>query len=197
MQEIAFSIPVSGTIRIDDNVVTITVIKAETTITFEPEPTTEERISLPKGVTLFDVMLDTARKFVASNGRNEFSAADLYHEARGVYPNLKRNSWTAHAIASAPNHPSHKHYGAKRDYFHYRARESIDWMGNTYLARIAAGDNIRRMTMSNREDRKVKAELRKAATRALRKTLESLEREPRVILMCGDAENARIARSKK
>lgn len=128
MQEIAFSIPVSGTIRIDDNTITITVDRAETNVSFEPASGKEKRISLPKGQTIFDVLLETARRFVESNEQTRFSAAELYHEAVKRYPDLKRNSWTAHVIASAPNHPSQKHYGAKRSYFHYLGdgRYSLD-----------------------------------------------------------------------
>ena len=120
MQEIAFSIPVSGVIRIDENSITITVNKAETSITFQPQGVKEGRISLPKGMTLFDVMLDAARRFVKSSGRNEFRAGDLYREALARYPGLRRNTWTAHAVASAPNHPSQKHHGSKRDFLRYK-----------------------------------------------------------------------------
>jgi hypothetical protein len=119
MQEISFSIPVSGTIKIDNNRITIIVNRAETTINFEPIPSKEERISLGKGQTVFDIVLNTARRLVKSDFEKRFSAADLYHEALGRYPSLKRNSWAAHVIASAPNHPSHKHYATKRDYFNY------------------------------------------------------------------------------
>ena len=119
MQEIPFSIPVSGIIRIDDHVITITVNRAETSVTFEPIPSKKERMSLAKGQTIFDILRQTALKFTESNREERFTAADLYREAVSRYPTLKRNSWTAHMIASAPNHPSQKHYVSKRNFFNY------------------------------------------------------------------------------
>ncbi len=120
MQEVSFSIPVSGIIRIgEDNSITITVNKAETTINFEPVRRKDERISLAKGQTMFDILLNTARRLVASNAETRFTAAELYHEAIRKYPTLKRNSWISHVIASAPDHPSHKHHNARRDYLNY------------------------------------------------------------------------------
>jgi hypothetical protein len=119
MQEISFSIPVSGTIRIDENLITIVVNKAETTVSFQPEPKKDERIRLPKGESLFDVVLVTAQQFVTTKKQYRFSSADLYHEVVRTHPDIKRNSWGAHVIASSSNHPSQKHYGARRDYFNY------------------------------------------------------------------------------
>jgi len=119
MKEISFSIPVSGVVRINENSITITVNKAETTIGFEPPPQKGARISLEKGKTMFDIVLDTARKLVERSDENRFSAAALYHEALDNYPNLKRNSWTSHVVACASNHPSQKHYNSRRDYFRY------------------------------------------------------------------------------
>jgi len=119
MKEISFGIPVSGVVRIDEGSITITVNKAETTITFEQPPQKGARISLEKGKTMFDIVLETARGLVERNDENRFSAATLYHEAVDKYPNLKRNSWTSHVIACAPNHPSYKHYASKRDYLSY------------------------------------------------------------------------------
>jgi transposase InsO family protein len=40
-------------------------------------------------------------------------------QALKEYPELKRNSWAAHVIASAPDHPSHDHFPTKKDYFRY------------------------------------------------------------------------------
>lgn len=119
MQEISFSIPVSGTIRIGEGSITVTVNRAETVINFEPIKKKEERISLEKGRTMFDIVLDAARQVSKRSDTGQFSAAELYHEALEKYPNLKRNSWTSHVIASAPNHPSYKHYISRRDFFSY------------------------------------------------------------------------------
>ncbi len=117
MQEISFSIPVSGIIRISEDTITIVVNKAETAVHFEPTVRKPGRVSLGRGQTLFDIVLSTARKVAADIG--SFSGADLYHEALEKYPDLKRGSWTSHVIACAPNHSSYKHYGARRNYFQY------------------------------------------------------------------------------
>ena len=118
MREVAFSIPMSGLIRVDQNTITIVVNRAETTITYEL-PSDKKRISLEKGTTIFDIVLRTAKDFVRSNKENRFSAAALYYEAVKTYPDLKRNSWNSHIVACAPNHSSHHNYGVKRDYFRY------------------------------------------------------------------------------
>ncbi len=119
MQEIPFSIPVSGVVRINEGSITITINRAETAISFESAHTKQKRISLEKGRTLFDVVLETAREMVIMTGENRFSAAQLYGVALERYPTLKRNSWGSHVIASAANHPSQRYYGSKRDYFRY------------------------------------------------------------------------------
>ena len=119
MKEIPFSVPISGVVRVDEGSITITINRAEATISFEPLFRKPERISLEKGRTVFDIVLETAQELVRTTGENRFSAAQLYGIAMERYPGLKRNSWVAHVIASAPNHTSHKHYGARRDYFRY------------------------------------------------------------------------------
>ena len=119
MQEIPFSVPVSGVVRIDEGSVTITINRAETTVSFEPIPVKQGRISLEKGRTLFDIALETAQELISRTNENRFSAAQLYAVALERYPTLKRNSWGSHIIASAANHPSQKFYGSKRDYFSY------------------------------------------------------------------------------
>jgi hypothetical protein len=128
MQEIAFSIPLSGLIRIEDGFITIKVNKADTMVRFETPTKKQERINLGQGRNLFDVVLETARAFVKYN-ENDFTGAQLYAEASKQYPELKRNSWTSHIIACAPNHPSHKHYGARRDYlrYHGNGKYSLDF----------------------------------------------------------------------
>src|SRR4030042_5400312 len=99
MQEIPFSIPVSGVIRIDENTITITVNRAETIVTFK-KPEEPLRLVLPKGHTIFDVVLEAAQTVVKS-GQERFNAATLYREVIGKYPALKRNSWTSHIIAAS------------------------------------------------------------------------------------------------
>ena len=118
MQEIPFSIPLSGTARFDEGSITITINRMETTISFEPYKK-QERISLEKGRTLFDIILETAQELVKRTNENRFSAAQLYGVALESIPTLKRNSWGSHVIASASSHPSQRYYGSKRDYFRY------------------------------------------------------------------------------
>lgn len=119
MQEISFSIPLSGTIRIEENSITVTVNRAETIINYEKPVEKEKRLVLAKGRTIFDVLLEAVQSLVKSTGENRFTTTSLYREVIGKYPGLKRNSWTAHVVASSPNHTSYRYYGTKRDYFTY------------------------------------------------------------------------------
>jgi hypothetical protein len=118
MQEIPFSIPITGVVRIDKGSISIIVNRAETAISFEAKEK-EKRILLEKGQTLFDIVLETAQELVRRESENRFSAAQLYNVALESYPTLKRNSWSSHIIASSGNHPSQQFYGSKRDYFRY------------------------------------------------------------------------------
>ena len=134
MQEIPFSIPVSGVVRIDEGSITITINRADTTISFKP-PQKQERISLEKGRTVFDIVLETAQELVKRTNGNRFSAAQLYNIALESIPTLKRNSWGSHVIASAANHPSQRYYGSKRDYFRYLGDGTYSLKG-TYLGKL-------------------------------------------------------------
>ncbi len=116
MREVPFSIPVSGVVRIDGDLVTITVNRAETSVSLGPEVRLGGRISLEPGKTMFDIILETAREVVRQKGVNRFSAPELYHEALEKYGELKRSSFTSRVIACTPNHPSYKHYTSNRDY---------------------------------------------------------------------------------
>jgi hypothetical protein len=118
MQEVPFSLAITGAIRIDEGSISITVNRSETTINFEPQKK-EGRILLEKGQTLFDIVLEIAQELVRNTNENLFSAAQLYNTAVERYPTLKRNSWSSHIIAAAENHPSQRFYGSKRDYFRY------------------------------------------------------------------------------
>ena len=117
MRELAFSIPVSGVIHIDGDSVTITVNRAETSISLEPGLTPGKRISLESGVTMYDVILETAREVIQRKGFNRFSAPEVYSAALEKYPQLKRGSFMSRVIACTPDHSSYKHYTSKRDYF--------------------------------------------------------------------------------
>jgi len=130
MAEVAFSIPVTGTIQLEGDSLTIRIRESTTTLKVEPEEKIQTKITLERGKTLFDVVLESARTYVEDTDSNEFTAAEIYHLALGRYPelNLRRNSWGAHVIACAPNHPSYHHYTARRSYFRYlgKGRYSLD-----------------------------------------------------------------------
>ena len=122
MQNISFSIPISGVINFDGESVTLTINRTETTIHIEPETPKGKHILLEPGKSLYDVVLETARQVVKDEfEENQFTAAQLYHTALARYPNLnlKRNSWNSHVIGSAPNHPSYHHFSSSHRYFRY------------------------------------------------------------------------------
>ncbi len=119
MSDVAFSIPVTGTIRIRGNSLVIKINESAITMKLNMSDAVGGKLKLERGKTLFDIVLDTARSWVAESGTSQFTAAQLYHTALDRYPelNLKRNSWGAHVIACAPDHPSYKNYTSKRNYF--------------------------------------------------------------------------------
>jgi hypothetical protein len=120
MTEMPFTISLRGAVRVKAGKITISIGGTQTTINLEPSSKTDARSFLIKGQNLFDIILQTARDLVVSEGNDtRFSAADLYHLALEKYPLIKRNSWTSHVIASSANHSSQKHYGVKKDFFYY------------------------------------------------------------------------------
>jgi len=132
MAEAIFTIPVTGTIGIEGDSITIRIRESILTIKIEEGKGAEaqKRLKLEPGQTLFDIVLNAARTFIQETGENEFSAADLYHIALYRYPefNLRRNSWGSHVVSSASNHPSYHHYTARRRYFRYlgKGKYSLD-----------------------------------------------------------------------
>ena len=130
MREIAFSIPVTGTIWIENGILRIKVNETATTMKLEPGQEVGGRLILERGSSLFDLVLDVAKAYVREKGTSEFTGAQLYHMALEKYPelNLKRNSWGAHVMSCAPNHPSYHHYTSQRRYFRYlgKGRYSLD-----------------------------------------------------------------------
>jgi len=121
MAEVAFSIPVTGTIRIQGDSVVIKINESAITMKLDMTDQVGGKLKLERGKTLFDIVLETAKSWVTESGTSQFTAAQLYHAALDRYPNLnlKRNSWGAHVIASAPDHPSYGNYTSKRNYFTY------------------------------------------------------------------------------
>ena len=124
MSEVAFSIPVTGTIRIQGNSLVIKINESAITMKLDMADEVRGKLELERGKTLFDIVLDTARSWVAESGTSQFTAAQLYHAALDRYPelNLKRNSWGAHVISCAPDHPSYRHYTSTRNYFTYMGK---------------------------------------------------------------------------
>ena len=124
MSDVAFTIPVTGTIRIQDNSLVVKINEATITMKLDMAGEICGKLKLERGKTLFDIVLDTAKTWVEESGTSQFTAAQLYHTALDRYPelNLKRNSWGAHVISSAPDHPSYKNYTSKRNYFTYMGK---------------------------------------------------------------------------
>ena len=130
MRDVVFNIPVTGTLHIEGDTLRISVSETTITMKLEPDEEAPRKLTLEPGRTLFDIVLDAARSFIQETGTNEFTGAELYHLALGKYPelNLKRNSWGAHVISCAPNHPSYHHSTSRRKYFRYlgNGRYSLD-----------------------------------------------------------------------
>lgn len=131
MKELPFSIPVSGVVRIDGDLVAIIVNRAETTISLETGETPGKRISLEAGKTMYNVILEAAREVTRRKGVNRFSTPELYSVAREKYPALKRGSFTSRVIACTPDHPSYKHHKSRRDYFS-RIGVGLYWLNERY-----------------------------------------------------------------
>ena len=117
MKEIPFSIPVSGVIRINGNVITVIVNRAVTTVTLDPESESPERTVFEPGTTMFDIILESAREYLKRKGYNRFTGLDLYAIARETYPGLNKRSFMSRMTAATPNHTSYKHHLSHRDYF--------------------------------------------------------------------------------
>ena len=124
MSDVAFSIPVTGTIHIQGDSLVIKINESAINLKLDMADEVRRKLKLERGKTLFDIVLDIAKSWVAESGTSQFTAAQLYHAALDRYPelNLKRNSWGAHVIACAPDHPSYRNYTSKRSYFTYMGK---------------------------------------------------------------------------
>ena len=124
MSEVVFSIPVTGTIRIQGNSMVIKINESAITMKLDMASEVGGKLKLERGKTLFDIVLEIAKSWIADTGTSQFTAAQLYHSALDRYHelNLKRNSWGAHVISSAPDHPSYRNYTSKRNYFTYMGK---------------------------------------------------------------------------
>ena len=122
MAEAILSIPVTVTVSVDGEYLTVKVQESTVTVRIGGRPAQAgERLKLDRGQTLFDLVLDAAKTIVRDYGEKEFTAADLYHVAVDKYPDLKlrRGSFSTHVVSSTPNHTSYGHYTAQRHYFRY------------------------------------------------------------------------------
>ena len=119
MQEIPFTIPVSGIIRLVNGEITLIVNRTETKVSFETTSSTPSRTKFGEGVTLTDIILEAARQVVSEKGFNRFHAAELFHAAVEKHPGIKRNSLISRVVACTPDHPSYHHFASHRDYFRY------------------------------------------------------------------------------
>ncbi|MFC1977774.1 hypothetical protein ACFLWS_05875 [Chloroflexota bacterium] len=117
MREIPFSIPVSGVIRIDGNVITVIVNRAVTNVTLDPEAESSGRTVFAPGKSMFDIILESAQEFFRRKGYNRFTGVDIYAIARETYPGLNKRSFMSRVTAATPNHTSYKHHLSHRDYF--------------------------------------------------------------------------------
>lgn len=122
MSRTAFTVPITGTIVLDGDYMTVTISESIVTLRIEGSVArVRMKLNLGPGRTLFDLVLEAARDFVERYRRTEFSAADLYRLAREKHSelHLRRDSWGAHVAGSAPNHPSYNRFTARRSYFRY------------------------------------------------------------------------------
>ena len=119
MQEIPFSIPLSGIVRINNGEITISVNRMETTLNFVVEATNARRILLDEGETLNDLALTVAKEIYSETGLNRFHPAELYHRALRKHAGIKRNSFLSRIVACTPDPPSNKYCGSRKDFFRY------------------------------------------------------------------------------
>ena len=130
MAEAIVSIPLTITINVDGEYLTVKIQESTVTVRMGGRPIqANERLKLERGQTLFDIVLESAKTIVRDYGEKEFTAADLYHTATDKYPDLKlrRGSFSSHVVSSAPNHSSYRHYTAKLGISDTWETESIPW----------------------------------------------------------------------
>ncbi len=139
MRQVPFSIPISGVIQMNKGSVTIVINRAETIISLKPGESAGGRVSLGRGKTTYDVILEAAREIVRRKTVNRFSTPELYDVASEKYPDLNKGSVTSRVIASTPNHPSYKHYSSKRDYFS-RIGPGMYKLNDQYLASVSPNE---------------------------------------------------------
>jgi len=151
MREVPFSVPVSGVIRIDGNVITVIVNRAATRVLLETGKESPQRMVFEPGTTMFDILLESAREFLRRKLYNRFTGPDLFAIAREKYPDLKKRSFMSRLTAATPNHPSYKYHLSKRDYFS-RIASGIYTLENKYLPKRAVREADSGEIESSREE---------------------------------------------
>ena len=141
MKEIPFSVPVTGVIKIDGNVITVIVNRAITNVSLEAVAESPERTVFEPGTSMFDILLASAQEFLRRRQYNRFTGINLFAIARETYPGLNKRSFLSRLTAATPNHPSFKHHLAHRDYFS-RIATGIYTLENRYLPKKASSGKV-------------------------------------------------------
>jgi len=124
MQELNFSITINLSLTLKEdkasiNIKNVDLIPAVVSLPYRLE-SQDRKASFKAGKkTIHDIILYTAQKYVVDTGQNRFTGAKLYHLSLLNHSRLKRNTFAAQVISVAPNHPSHRHYPNRKDYFDY------------------------------------------------------------------------------
>jgi hypothetical protein len=125
MQKLNFSITINLSLTLKEDKASMNINNVDlipAVVSLPARVSSRNRIAEPKTQkkkTIHEIILLTAKKFVIDTGQNKFTGAKLYHLARLNNPGLKRNTFAAQVIAAAPDHPSHRHYPNRKDYFVY------------------------------------------------------------------------------
>ena len=124
MKELNFSITINLALTLKEDKVSVHIKNVDlvpAVVSLPKRLTSRIRTAPPKTKrrTIHDIILQTARKYVVDTGQNKFTGAKLFNLSLLDHPGLKRNTFAAQVIAAAPNHPSHRHYPNRKDYFSY------------------------------------------------------------------------------
>ena len=130
MPELNFSITINLSLTLKEDKASINIKNIDlvpAVVSWPARLDAQGKIALPKSKkknTIHEIILKTAKKYVVDAGQNKFTGAKLFHLARLNHPELKRNTFAAQVIAAAPNHPSHRHYSNRKDFFTYLGKGS-------------------------------------------------------------------------
>jgi hypothetical protein len=124
MEELNFSISINLTLTLKGDKASINIKNVDlvpAVVSLPLHLKSRDMAAPPKSKrrTIHDIILHTAQKYVVDAGQNKFTGAKLFNLSRLSYPGLKRNTFAAQVIAAAPNHPSHRHYPNRKDFFSY------------------------------------------------------------------------------